>query len=51
MRLMAPDKIQVVLSLESGRILRPVIVLEEIFRLPEDIIQGARILKTDSVTT
>ena len=47
--LISHEKLQVVILLEGGRTLRPGVVLSEVFRLPEESIRNARILKTETI--
>jgi radical SAM family uncharacterized protein/radical SAM-linked protein len=49
MSLIAPEKIKVVLCLDAGRILRPGVLLSEVFHLSDETIRDARFIKTETV--
>jgi radical SAM family uncharacterized protein/radical SAM-linked protein len=48
MELLSTEKILLVISFEAGRALRPGVVLAEVFRLKEETIRNAHILKTET---
>ncbi len=48
LKLVTPEKIQMVVSTDGGSVLRPGYVLEGIFQLSEEIIKDARIIKTET---